>query len=206
MKKLKSLFLVVTLASALGILSATPARAADTYTVDPNHSEVAFQIRHLVSKVRGRFKSFQGTIQVDAAKPEASSVEFSIQTASIDTDVADRDKHLKSPDFFDAEKLPSITFKSTKVAPAGKDRYDVTGTFTLHGVTKTITLPVSLLGFVKDPWGGERGGFEISTTLNRKDYGISWNKVLDAGGTILGDDVAISINLEVVKKKEKPAA
>lgn len=190
--------------AAVALLPFTPAVAADTYSVDPVHSEASFQIRHLVGKVRGHFADFKGTVQIDQAKPEASSVEFSMKAATIDTGVADRDKHLRSADFFDVEKFPEITFKSTKIAPAGKDRYDVTGTFSMHGVTKTVTLPVSFLGFGKDPWGNDRAGFEVTTTLNRKDYGIVWNKTLDAGGVMLGEDVAVTITLETIKKKDKP--
>ena len=193
-------------AAALALLPLTPALAADTYAVDGSHSEASFQVKHLVGKVRGRFADYKGTVQVDAAKPEASSVEFSIKAASIDTANADRDKHLKGADFFDVEKFPEITFKSTKIAAAGKDKYDVTGTFTMHGVAKTVTLPVAFLGFGKDPWGNERAGFEVTTTLNRKDYGIVWNKALDAGGYVLGEDVAVTITLETVKKKDKPAS
>ena len=151
--------------------------------------------------MHGRFGNFEGTLQIDPAKPEASSVTFTIKAASISTNDDKRDTHLRSPDFFDAEKFPDITFKSTKVAPAGKDKYDVTGTLTMHGVSKEITLPVAFLGYAKDPWGNERAGFDLSTKLNRKDYGINWNKVLDAGGTMLGDDVDVSVSLETVKKK-----
>jgi polyisoprenoid-binding protein YceI len=190
--------------ATVALLPFTPAVAADTYSVDAVHSEASFQIRHLVGKVRGHFADFKGTVQIDQAKPGASSVEFSIKAATIDTGVADRDKHLRSADFFDVEKFPEITFKSTKIAPAGKDRYDVTGTFSMHGVTKTVTLPVSFLGFGKDPWGNDRAGFEVTTTLNRKDYGIVWNKTLDAGGVMLGEDVAVTITLETIKKKDKP--
>ena len=190
--------------ATVALLPFTPAVAADTYSVDAVHSEASFQIRHLVGKVRGHFADFKGTVQIDQAKPGASSVEFSIKAATIDTGVADRDKHLRSADFFDVEKFPEITFKSTKIAPVGKDRYDVTGTFSMHGVTKTVTLPVSFLGFGKDPWGNDRAGFEVTTTLNRKDYGIVWNKTLDAGGVMLGEDVAVTITLETIKKKDKP--
>jgi polyisoprenoid-binding protein YceI len=193
-------------AAVLALLPLAPALAADTYTVDGSHSEASFQVRHLVGKVRGHFADFKGTVQVDAAKPEASSVEFTIKAGSIDTANADRDKHLRNADFFDVEKFPEITFKSTKVVPAGKDKYDVTGTFSMHGVTKTITLPVAFLGFGKDPWGNDRAGFEVTTTLVRKDYGIVWNKALDAGGMVLGDDVAVTITLETIKKKDKPAS
>jgi len=197
----KLLFLFATAA-----LLTQPALAADTYAVDKAHSEVSFQIRHLMAKVRGHFTDFTGTINADAVKPEASTVEFTIKAASISTANEDRDKHLRSADFFDVEKLPEISFKSTKIKLLGKDRYEVTGDFTLHGVTKAITLPVSFLGTAKDPWGNERAGFETTATVNRKDYGIVWNKALDAGSLLLGDEVAISISLESIKKKEAPAA
>jgi polyisoprenoid-binding protein YceI len=187
-------------------LMAQPALAADAYVVDKTHSEVSFQIRHLMGKVRGYFTDFSGTINADAAKPEASTVEFAIKATSISTASEDRDKHLRSADFFDAEKLPEISFKSTKIKLLGKDRYQVTGDFTLHGVTKPLTLPVTFLGSAKDPWGNERASFETTATLNRKDYGMVWNKALDAGGLLLGEEVAISISLETIKKKEAPAA
>ena len=187
--------------------AAAPLVAADTYTIDKTHSDVSFQIRHFASKVRGRFTDFEGTIQADTSKPETSSVAFTIKAASIDTSVADRDKDLRSSNFFDAEKYSEITFKSTKIVPAGKDKYDVTGTLTMHGVSKEVTLPVVFLGAVKDPWGNERASFELATKLNRKDYGITWNKALDQGGFMLGDDVDVTIALETVKKKpEAPAA
>jgi polyisoprenoid-binding protein YceI len=184
------------------VLAATPVLAADTYNVDKSHSEVVFQVRHLVNKVSGRFREFSGTIHADPAKPELSSVEFTIKTASIDTANEARDKDLRSPNFFDVEKLPEITFKSSKIGATGKDHYNVSGTLTLHGVSKEMVLPVTFLGFIKDPWGNERAGFETAITLNRKDFGIVWNKVLDNGGTLLGDEVNVSINLETVKQKE----
>jgi polyisoprenoid-binding protein YceI len=184
------------------VLAATPVLAADTYMIDKGHSEAVFQVRHLVNKVSGRFRDFSGTIHADTAKPELSSVEFTIKTASIDTANEARDKDLRSPNFFDVEKLPEITFKSSKIVATGKDRYNVSGTLTIHGVSKEVVLPVTFLGFVKDPWGNERAGFETSITLNRKDFGIVWNKVLDNGGTLLGDEVNVSINLETIKQKE----
>lgn len=188
-------------------VAAAPLFAAETFTIDKSHSDASFTVRHFVSKVHGRFGDFDGAIQIDPARPEASSVVFTIKTASISTNDSKRDDDLRSPNFFDAAKFPEITFKSTKIAPAGKDKYDVTGTFTMHGVSKEITIPVAFLGYAKDPWGNERAGFELSTKLNRKDYGINWNKVLDAGGTMLGDDVDVSVTLETVKKKpEAPAA
>jgi polyisoprenoid-binding protein YceI len=185
---------------AAAVLAATPLLAADTYSVDKNHSDVSFQIRHFASKVRGRFGDFEGTIQGDAAKPELSSVVFTIKTPSIDTGNGDRDKHLRSADFFDADRCSEISFKSSRITPAGKDKYDVAGTLTMRCVSKDVTLPVTYLGTAKDPRGTERASFELLTKLNRKDYGINWNKALDAGGFMLSDDVDITINLETVKK------
>ena len=188
------------LAASLAVL-ATTSSAADVYSVDKSHSEVSFQVKHLMSQVRGRFADFEGKVHVDAAKPEASSVEFTIKTASIDTNEAKRDEHLRSADFFDAATNPTITFKSTSVKKTGENSYAVTGPFTMHGVTKQVTLPVTVTGTAKDPWGNDRMGFELGTTLNRKDYGVVWNKALDAGGFLLGDDVKVSINLSTVKQK-----
>jgi polyisoprenoid-binding protein YceI len=193
----KTLWLVPALMAA----TALSVQAADVFTIDKAHSEASFRVRHLVSKVSGRFTDFAGTITADVAKPEASSVAFTIQVTSIDTANAQRDQHLRTPDFFDAAKFPTIEFKSRKVAPTSKDHYDVTGTLTIHGVSREVSLPVAFLGLAKDPWGNERAGFELSTTLNRKDYGIVWNQVLDSGGLMLGDDVAITISIEAVKAK-----
>ena len=200
----RKLFAVAATA-ALATVAALPLRA-ETFAVDPAHSEVSFQIRHMVSQVRGRFNDFSGTVQLDPKNLPASSVDFHIKVTSIDTNVADRDKHLRSADFFDIEKYPEITFKSESIQAAGKDKYNVTGPLTMHGVTKKVTLPVTLGGQVKDPWGNTRAGFEIETTLDRKDYGIVWNKALDSGGVMLGDDVKVAINLETVRKDAKPAA
>lgn len=185
--------------------SATPIFAADTYVVDKNHSDASFRVRHFASRVRGSFGDFEGTIQADPAKPEMSSVVFTIKTASINTNSPDRDKHLQSPDFFDAAKCPELSFKSSKIVPAGKDKYTVTGMLTMHCVSKEVTLPVEFLGFAKDPWGNERASFELTTKLNRKDWGINWNKALDAGGFMLSDDVDVTVSLETVKKKPEAA-
>lgn len=192
-------------AAALSLLAALPA-SAETYTIDAGHSEVGFKIRHLVSNVRGRFNDFSGTINMDPKNVQNSSVEFRIKAESIDTNQANRDKHLRAEDFFFVEKYPEITFKSDSVKPAGKDKYNVTGTLTMRGVSKKITLPVTYTGEVKDPWGNVKAGFETATTLNRKDYGIVWNQAVDNGGVILGDDVQIEINLETQKQAPKAAA
>ena len=189
---------------ATALLTASTA-AADTWVVDKNHSNVNFQVRHLVSKVSGRFTDFKGTVEANPAKPETSSVEFTITSTSIDTNVADRDKHLRSADFLDVEKYPELSFKSTKVVANGKDQFAVAGPLTIHGVTKEVTLPVTFLGSDKDPWGNERAGFETTLTLNRKDYGMVWNKTLDSGGVLLSDEVAITITIEATKKKEATA-
>lgn len=186
-------------AAALSFLAALPIQA-EIFAIDPGHSEVGFQVRHLVSQTRGRFNEFAGTVNLDPKNLANSSVDFTIKAASIDTNVPDRDKHLRAPDFFDVEKYPEITFKSKSIKAAGKDTYNVTGTLTMHGVSKDITLPVTYLGQAKDPWGNVRAGFEATTTLNRKDFGIVWNKAVDNGGVLLGDDVKININLETVKK------
>ena len=171
--------------------------ATRTYKIDKAHSEAIFQVRHLVTKVRGRFTDFEGAIEYNDANPEASTVNFSAKTASIDTAEADRDKHLRSADFFDVEKFPELTFRSKRISKRG-DGYDVTGDLTIHGVTKEVTLPVALMGKAKDPWGGDRLGFEVETTLNRKDYGLAFNIALETGGFLVGDEVKVSIDIQAV--------
>ena len=187
---------------AAALVAASPALAADTYQFDKSHTTVGFQVRHIVTNVGGKFQDFSGTIKVDRVKPENSSVEFTIQAASISTNEPKRDEHLKSPDFFDVANQPTITFKSTSVKPTGKDTYEVTGNLTMRGVTKPITLPITFLGEGKDPWGNEKMGFELATTLNRKDYGINWNKTLDQGGFLVGDEVKVQISVEANKVKQ----
>ena len=181
---------------SLVVLAAAGLAHAGTYTIDQAHSNVSFKIRHLVSKTAGQFNDFNGTIVADFADLDASSVAFTIQAASIDTENEDRDKHLRSEDFFDVGTYPEITFVSKKITKSGENTFAVTGTLTMHGVAKTVTLPVTFLGEGPSPWGGRVAGWEIQTTLDRKDYGIIWNKALDAGGMILGDEVEITINLE----------
>lgn len=197
----KTAFAAALIAVALPVL---PALAAEVHTIDASHSEVSFQVRHLVTQVRGNFNEYEGTINLDPANLERSSVDFRIKAASIDTNNADRDKHLRAEDFFHTEKYPEITFKSKSIKKAGKDTYNVTGTLTLRGVAKEVTLPVTWLGSVKDPWGNEKAGFSTEVTLNRKDYGINWNAALDNGGVVLSDEVKVAINLETQKKN--PAA
>jgi len=201
MKVLKAALPILTfLCLAPSTWAQAPSSASVTLVTDAAHSSVTFRVRHLLSKVDGRFAEFSGELTGDPAKPEGASMAFSIQAASIDTANADRDKHLRSADFFDVEKFPEITFRSTRIAAKGGGLYDVHGKFTLHGVTQEIVLPVSYLGSMKDPWGNEKFAFSLETVLNRKDYGVSWNKVLDQGGTILGDTVDVAIELEMVQK------
>ncbi len=180
--------------------------APEIWVVDKQHSSASFKIRHLMSNVTGYFRDLEGTILMDRADPAKSSVEFTIRSASIDTREPDRDEHLRSPDFFEVTKYPAITFKSTSVVPKSKTQFDVTGDLTMHGVTKRVTLPVTLEGFMRDARGIERAGFSTETTLDRKEYNISWNRVLDEGGVLLGDDVKVVIELEAGKKPAEATA
>lgn len=198
MKKIIRTILIATLV-ALPLVAAD--NAPEAWGVDKVHSSATFKVRHLMSNVTGEFNDFDAAITIDRANPAASSVEFTIQAASIDTRNSNRDEHLRSADFFEAEKYPTIKFKSTEVKPKSATEFDVTGDLTVKGVTKRITLPVTFLGFGKDGRGNEKAGFEIETTINRKDYGITWNRTLDEGGILLGDDVKVAINLQVGKKK-----
>lgn len=191
------------IALALALLAlgtVPPAGAAATYTADIAHSDVSFTIRHFVSKVRGRFDRFSATIVKDDADPAKSSVEFRVQVESIDTNHPDRDRDLRSPNFFDAANHPELVFRSQRIERVADHQFRVTGELTMRGVSRVITLPVRFDGEMQDPWGNTRAGFSTSITLDRKDFGISWNKVLDNGGVMLGDDVEISISLETKKQ------
>ena len=184
----------------LALVLAFPALAGDTYKIDAAHSEVSFKIRHLLSKTPGRFTKFEGVIQIDEKDIAKSSVQVTIQTASISTDNDQRDKHLRTPDFFDVEKYPTITFKSSSVKEVAKGKLEVTGELTMHGVTKKVSFPMTNLGTMATPFKDVRAGFtDGALTLNRFDYGIAAFK------GVLGDDVEISLNVEAVKQ-EAPAA
>lgn len=195
--------LLLTLVAALPLAAQTPAH--ETWTVDKNHSSAQFKIRHMMANVVGSFRDFDGSVNIDRKNPAASTVEFTIQAKSIDTGSTNRDEHLRSADFFDVAKYPTITFKSTSVKPNSQTEFDVTGDLTMHGVTKRVTLPVTFLGFARTA-RGEKAGFEIETKINRKDFGIEWNRALDEGGVLLGDEVKVTINLEVDKKAPAAAA
>ncbi len=193
------------LALALTLSLATPSLAA-TWDIDVGHSQVGFVVRHLVvAKVRGDFNEWSGTVVLDEKDITKSSVNVTIKAASVDSGSTARDKDLRSEMFLDVAKFPEITFKSTAVKVVAPNRFQVTGAFTMHGVTKTIILPVEYLGEAKDPWGNTKAGYAAETVINRKDYGIVWNKSLDTGGTLLGEEVEIAINLEVGKAKPAEA-
>ena len=172
------------------------ATAVRTLAIDRSHSEVGFQVRHLLSKVRGRFNEFDGTIEFDEGNPANSRVDVTIHAASIDTGEPDRDKHLRTADFFDVEQYPTLNFKSTSVAPRGENTFDVLGDLTIHGVTRQVTLPASFLGAAQDPWGNTKLVFEADLTLNRKDFGLTWNAALETGGFLVGDEVKVSLAIQ----------
>ncbi|MGE5176601.1 MAG: YceI family protein [Hyphomicrobiales bacterium] len=178
--------------AAGSVAQAAPA----TWTIDVNHSTVAFSIRHLFSKVHGSFAKFSGAVIYDPANPAASSVRAEIDASSVTTNNETRDKDLRSDDFFDVAKYPTITFESTKVSTGADKKLMVEGNLTMHGITKPVTLDVSFLGSGKGPMGEDRVGFEATTTIDRKDFDIVWNRNLDQGGTLLGDDVEISLSIE----------
>ncbi len=174
--------------------------ATEKWNFDPVHSTIAFSVRHLmIAKVHGQFKAWTGTLQVDESQPANSSVEVRIEAASIDTRESQRDDHLRSPDFLDAQKFPHIVFRSTKAEKAGDGHYRVAGSFTIRDVTREIVLDVEFLGRRKDPWGGERAGFAAKTSIDRKDYGLKFNMPLEGGGVLVGDRVDIALDIEAVK-------
>jgi len=175
--------------------------AAEVFVVDKAHTDIGFSVKHLViSSTKGNFGDFDGKIMYDAEDVTKSSVEMTIKTASIDTDNEDRDKHLRSGDFFDVEKYPEITFKSKRIENRD-DGMVAIGDFTMHGVTKEIQLPFTITGVVKDPWGNTKMGVEAETKIDRTDYGLTWSKVLETGGLVVGNEVKIMISAEFGMKE-----
>ena len=172
--------------------------AAD-YTIDPSHTRLGFTARHaMVTKVRGQFEDFSGTAHVDTAEPGNSRVELTIKTASVLTGNADRDGHLRSADFFDAEAYPEITFVSTDVTRDGAD-WTITGDLTIKGVTKSVTIPFEESGSAQDPFGNVRVGFEGAVTVNRKDWGLTWNAALETGGVLVSEKVKLEFDVSAIK-------
>jgi polyisoprenoid-binding protein YceI len=180
----------------------TPTRAELTgsYTIDPSHSRIGFVARHaMVTKVRGSFNSFDGSIEIDGASPENSSARVTIEVASIDTRNADRDSHLRTNDFFAAEEHPQITFVSTAARQVDDVTFELTGDLTLRGVTQSVNIPFTFEGAAKDPFGNFRIGFEGSTVINRKDFGMSFNAVLETGGVLIGDKVTLEFEISAIR-------
>ena len=192
----------ISAAALTAALSLPGAAATSTWQIDPNHSAAQFAVRHLaISTVRGAFTKVTGTVQLDSQDISKSSVEVTIDAASVDTRVADRDKDLRSDHFFDVAKYPTITFKSTKVEQVEPGKLRVTGNLTIHGVTKPVVLDVEGPTVpVKDPWGNQRAAVNATTKINRQDFGVKWNATMDGGGVVVGDDVAITIDAELVQK------
>lgn len=177
-----------------------PGLVQGTWVIDPIHSEVGFSVRHLmVSKVRGSFKTFEGTISI-AENPVDSKVEVRIDASSVDTRDENRDTHLRSSDFFEVDKHPQITFVSTSVRPKGND-YVVTGDLTIHGVTRPVDLATEFNGVSPDPWGGQRAGFSAETEISRNDFGVEFNMPLEGGGVVVGDKIKITLEIEAVLQK-----
>jgi polyisoprenoid-binding protein YceI len=188
---------------ALALMIAAPlAASADTWQIDPVHTTVEFTVRHMmISNVRGLFTKVAGTITAKDSDPGSVKVKATIDTSSIDTRSADRDADLKSANFLDVAKYPTMTFKSKKIEPAGPGKWKMVGDLTLHGVTKEVTLDVEgPTAPIKDPWGNTRAGASATTKINRKDFGLTWNKALETGGAVVGDEVTVSIDVEAVKK------
>jgi len=182
-------------------LMISPSIFAATYDVDVSHSQVHFSIKHLmVFKVRGTFQNFTGQIDLDPKKGTLKSVKSTIDVQSIDTGTAKRDDHLRSPDFFSVKEFPNIYFTSQKIS-GSKDNLSVQGELEIHGVKKTITLKGEFLGLGADPWGNERAGFEASAVIDRRDFGLKWNKALETGGVVVGNEVKIQLEIEAVRKK-----
>jgi polyisoprenoid-binding protein YceI len=175
--------------------------AVATYNIDPAHSSAHFKVRHMmISNVRGEFAKVAGTVHFDANNPEATSITADIDAASINTREPQRDAHLKSADFLDAENFPTIRFQSKRTASAGQGSYKVTGDLSIHGVTREVVLTVEgPTPEGKDPWGNVRSGAEATTRISRKDFGLTWNQALEAGGVLVGDDVDISIDVELIR-------
>jgi polyisoprenoid-binding protein YceI len=174
--------------------------ATTTWKIDPSHTHAEFAVRHLmISTVKGRFAEVQGTVHIDESNPAASQVDVTIGVSSIDTREPQRDAHLRSADFFDADNFPQITFRSTRVDGRG-DSFKLAGDLTIRGTTREIVLDVTTEGRGKDPWGGERAGFSASTRIKRSEFGLTWNQLLEAGGVAVSDDVKISIDVELVRQ------
>ena len=176
------------------------------YNIDTTHSEIGFTARHMVfAKVRGQFKTWTGKVEYDAEDPTRSKVEAEIEVASIDTREPKRDDHLRSAEFFDAEKFPKLTFASKRIEAAGDGAYKVTGDLTLHGTTREVTLDATASGTGKDPWGNQRRGLSLEGSIDRSDFGLRWNQVLETGGVLVSEKIEINVEVQVVQVADVPA-
>ena len=175
--------------------------SSERWQIDSSHSGIQFTVRHLViAKVRGQFSRWTGSLETPGRDLSRASLDVVIDASSIETGVADRDAHLRSADFFDVEHYPEITFKSTAVTPSGADRLRVTGALTIKGVTRDVVLDVEVLGQAKDPWGNERAAFSATTAIDRREFGLTWNQVLETGGVMVGERIDIAIEIEAVRQ------
>ncbi|MDD5362013.1 MAG: YceI family protein [Ignavibacteria bacterium] len=171
------------------------------WVIDPSHSKIGFKVRHLmISHVLGNFKQFEGVVLTEGNDFTKASVNLTISSASVDTEIADRDTHLKSADFFDVEKYPELTFSDSKIEDLGDDTYELTGNLTIKGIAKPVKLTVEFGGVMKDPWGNEKAGFSLTGKINRKDWGLNWNSALEAGGELVGEDVKLICDIELAKQ------
>jgi len=180
---------------------------ARTWNIDTAHSSVTFSVRHMVfAKVRGRFGAFRGSVELDPQDLSRSKAEVEIDVSSIDTGVADRDQHLRSPDFFAVDEFPTIRFKTAKVEKAGGDRYKIHGELTIRDVTREVVLDAEYGGQAKDPWGNQRVAFAATTSVNRADFGLTWNQVLETGGVLVGERIDIELEVQAVQAAATQAA
>lgn len=171
------------------------------WTIDATHSQVGFAVKHLmISTVRGRFAGVTGTVEIPEGDYASATADVIIDAASIDTREDRRDAHLRSADFFDVERFPTLTFKSRRVQAVKGDSFQLVGDLTIRGISREVVLDVDVEGFQKDPWGGQRAGFTASTKINRKDFGLTWNQTLETGGLLVGDEIKISIEVELLQK------
>ncbi len=177
------------------------------WTIDASHTDVEFAVRHLmISTVKGRFADVSGMIELDPERPAEARAEVTVQVASIDTRNADRDAHLRSPDFFDVDEHPVMTYRSRRVEPVGHGKLRVFGDLTIRGTTREVPLTVTPGGLVKDPWGNVRVGYSATAVINRSEFGLTWNKALETGGVLVGEEVKINLELELVRQAEQAAA
>ncbi|MGE7763777.1 YceI family protein [Peribacillus sp. NPDC096540] len=171
------------------------------WTIDPTHSAIEFSVKHMmIAKVKGSFNKFEANISANPSDLTTAEIDFTVDVASIDTRNADRDNHLLSADFFDVEKNPTLTFKSTKIVKTGDDEYDVTGDVTLNGITNEETFAITFEGQGKDPWGNEKAGFSGKGKVKRSDYGLTYNAALETGGVLIGDQITLTIEIEAAKE------